>query len=426
MAKTSIHIEAAKQQSEVHNKREKDLDYVNKILTKQNEQYIAEPRTLAEIRQYIADDYYRHHGKKQQAKANPIREGVIVIEHKTSMAELRAFGEAVQKKWGIKLLQIYIHRDEGHIDDDTHKWICNNHAHILFDFYDYESHKLHRLLRNDLSEMQSLLAESLHMERGQNSDVKHLEAIQFKNKKQQEALEDKRQKLEDIITLTRTEVKRECHKLEKQGRSSLVTMNFLAHQEDMNEEEKNKYKAVQSELTVHPSQDQEWINHHNNLLITVAILADAITAKIKRIKSILNMPTRTLMPWNWNIAKREQELQSREKAFTDDLAAFEQEKDKLLKDNEQMKTELKQSQYDNIELRSIVQKNQRSTNKLINILSGYSGELLGSLQEEGIAQCIGDDAWKQCITLYKQKEKRRQMYREQEDNDLEEDNCLRM
>lgn len=49
-----------------------------------------------------------------QKKATPIREGVVVINENTTVTELHNFAVKREERFGIKAIQIYTHRDEGH------------------------------------------------------------------------------------------------------------------------------------------------------------------------------------------------------------------------------------------------------------------------------------------------------------------------
>jgi hypothetical protein len=106
------------------------------------------------------------------------------------MSDLRLFAERVEAKYKIKTLQIYIHRDEGHkataediaagLADTPGEFICNHHAHIVFDWMDHATGKSIKINKQQTSELQTLLAETLGMERGVSSDKKHLNALQYK------------------------------------------------------------------------------------------------------------------------------------------------------------------------------------------------------------------------------------------------------
>ena len=52
-------------------------------------------------------------GRKMQAKAEPLREGVVVIKEDTTMEELQELGKRFQERFGVTPVQIAIHKDEG-------------------------------------------------------------------------------------------------------------------------------------------------------------------------------------------------------------------------------------------------------------------------------------------------------------------------
>ena len=185
MAKTSIHFDPVKSGSEIHNWRMKELDYVIKNLTPNDEHWVNpryEGKTLADIRNEIAERYQAHVGQKMQAKAVPIREAVIVIKPDTTMADLQLLAKQFEKEFGIKCIQIHIHRDEGFSKTDPDPSNLNLHAHFVADWTHANGTSL-RLNPQDTSRMQTIGAECLKMERGSSSNVKHLNAIQYKEKK---------------------------------------------------------------------------------------------------------------------------------------------------------------------------------------------------------------------------------------------------
>lgn len=185
MAKTSIHFDPVKSGSEIHNWRMKELDYVIKDLTQNDEHWVNpryEGKTLADIRNEIAERYHAHVGQKMQAKAVPIREAVIVIKPDTTMADLQLLAKQFENEFGIKCIQIHIHRDEGFSKTDPDPSNLNLHAHFVADWTHDNGTSL-RLNPQDTSRMQTIGAECLKMERGSSSNVKHLNAIQYKEKK---------------------------------------------------------------------------------------------------------------------------------------------------------------------------------------------------------------------------------------------------
>ena len=183
--KTCIHFDPVKPGCEIHNWRLKELDYVIKELTPNNEHWVDpryEGKTLSDIRKEIAERYQATVGQKMQAKAAPIREAAVVIKPDTTMADLQLLAKQLEKEFGIKCIQIHIHRDEGFSKTNPDPSKLNLHAHFVADWTHDDGTSL-RLGRPDTSRMQTVAAECLKMERGSSSNVKHLNAIQYKEKK---------------------------------------------------------------------------------------------------------------------------------------------------------------------------------------------------------------------------------------------------
>ena len=118
-------------------------------------------------------------GRKMQAKAEPLREGVVVIKEDTTMEELQELGKRFQERFGVTPVQIAIHKDEGALAGEV--WKPNLHAHIVFDWYDHSTGKSIKTTSLDAIEMQTICAEVLGMERGVSSEKKHLEASRYKS-----------------------------------------------------------------------------------------------------------------------------------------------------------------------------------------------------------------------------------------------------
>lgn len=196
MGISSINIQPVKSGSESHNLRKKELDYVKKDLTHLNANYGFDKK-LSEVRKEIDDLYQAKVGQKMQKKAAPLREGVFLFEEKHTNDDIINAVKAIEKRFKIKPIQLSIHRDEGHYEKHTNVWKPNLHAHVVFDFQDKETGKTIKLNRQDLSEMQTLLAHMLQMERGKSSSKKHLSALEFKNKKAKEALDKQKKVLQE-------------------------------------------------------------------------------------------------------------------------------------------------------------------------------------------------------------------------------------
>ena len=228
--KASVHVKPCNiAQSELHNRRDpeyiKKLDpntlYVRLDLTKHNASYVAPEMQGVSLQQHLESiramvkkltkramqekdvKYTDKNGKvRTRNGASPIRESVVVIEKDTKLKDLLNFTKEVEKKWGIKALQVHIHRDEGHceVPGDEKTWVPNYHAHIIWDWMDHSTGKSIKLNADDMSEMQDMVAEALDMERGQKKSetgLDHLEREQFiklKLEKEKKQLEEEKRK----------------------------------------------------------------------------------------------------------------------------------------------------------------------------------------------------------------------------------------
>ncbi len=190
--KTSINFKAVKFDSEAHNFRYKNFDYIRKDLTPYNE-YWQEDK-IADRIQKIEAYCKEKSGRKLQKNAMPVREAVVVIKEDTTMKDLHDLSRRLQQELGIRIFQIAIHKDEGHLDKETKQWKSNLHAHLVADWQDQKTGKTLKHQSFHYSKMQDLAAECLGMERGISGSVGRLEAVEFKIQKKEEelkALEDK-------------------------------------------------------------------------------------------------------------------------------------------------------------------------------------------------------------------------------------------
>lgn len=201
MAQTSIHIEPCNiGSSERHNLRSKELDYIRPELSHLNESWTG--KEIAPCLEDIKTRYKQTTGQVMQKKATPIREGVVVIEPGTSMQQLKNFAEELHARWGIKTIQIHTHKDEGYTPEDKPgEWKPNLHAHMIFDWTEDNGKSL-KLKKQDLAEMQTMLADCLGMERGVSSDRKHLNSIQYKAMKEAERVIELENRVERAEKIT--------------------------------------------------------------------------------------------------------------------------------------------------------------------------------------------------------------------------------
>ena len=246
MAKTSDNIRPCNiGQSEAHNRRtpqylahiNKENIYLRTDLMDDNEAWVS-PRiegvSLREYYKYLGEMVKTKTGRAMQTKdrtrlnkktgknfvvrgSTPIKEGVVVCKADTTMEQLPRYGESCRERWGITPLQIFIHRDEGHygIPNDKTSWKPNYHAHIVWDWMNHDTGKSCKLTPQDMSEMQTILADALGMERGTAKELtgrEHLELTDYiiaKQKREAEKARIDKEQVEAELKAVKGELKTE-------------------------------------------------------------------------------------------------------------------------------------------------------------------------------------------------------------------------
>ena len=211
-AKASDHVKPCNiEQSERHNRRDAEyiaslnprILYVRTDLSPNNVSYVAPDMQDVSLQQHydaIKVMVKQKTGRAMQEKkvmmtgkngkqkerngSSPIRESVVNIKPDTTMDDLLKYTNKVHKRWGVRAIQIHIHKDEGHYEnpDDLSTWKPNLHAHIIWDWMNHETGKSYKLGKKDMEELQDMAANTLEMERGQRKSEtgrEHLEHNDF-------------------------------------------------------------------------------------------------------------------------------------------------------------------------------------------------------------------------------------------------------
>ena len=85
--------------------------------------------------------------------------------------------------YGISVISKGPHHDEGHADPDTDDLRPNHHNHIIVDWLNHETGKTVKIDNEVCKQMQTVLAESLGMERGtpkEDTGIEGLSAIEYR------------------------------------------------------------------------------------------------------------------------------------------------------------------------------------------------------------------------------------------------------
>ena len=247
-AKASDHVKPCNiEQSERHNRRDAEyiaslnprILYVRADLSPNNESYVVPDLKGVSLQQHydaIKAMVKQKTGRAMQEKkvtvigkngkpkerngSSPIRESVVNIKPDTTMADLLKYTDKVHKRWGVRAIQIHIHRDEGHYTnpDDPSTWQPNLHAHIIWDWMNHETGKSFKLGKKDMEELQDMAAETLEMERGKRKSetgAEHLERNDFIIQKQVNQIEE-----------LQKSIAQEKAKIEKMAKSSMFDKMF--------------------------------------------------------------------------------------------------------------------------------------------------------------------------------------------------------
>ena len=232
-AKASEHIKPCNiAQCERHNRRDANYIaslnparlYIRTELTRDNETYVAPDMVGITLQQHYDNlkalvkektgramqekdvEYTDKKGVKRVRKgSSPIREGVVNIKPDTTMDDLLQYTERVHERWGIRAIQIHMHKDEGHYEnpEDKSTWQPNLHAHIIWDWIDHATGKSYKLNAEDMSEIQDMVAETLDMQRGlkkSETGLDHLERNDFIIQKQENKKKQLQKEAQKAIT----------------------------------------------------------------------------------------------------------------------------------------------------------------------------------------------------------------------------------
>ena len=188
-AKSSFNIDFTKAGSFYHNFRRGFLAKdVRGDLSFQNEYTCSfeEARKRAKQMKIDADiAYLRRRGQKPKYDPEKIYWSAEVNAREWhTIEDLKRAAAVIEKEMGYRLIYGCLHKDEGHLNDDG-EWVMNCHFHLEFISLDENGISRHRRTFNPslMSKIQTEIAKTLGMERGQSKEItgrKHLTPQQYK------------------------------------------------------------------------------------------------------------------------------------------------------------------------------------------------------------------------------------------------------
>lgn len=187
--------------------------YFFRELSKNNSHWVNDldrykDKTVAEVFDEMKKKYTEKTGQKPQLKEKirvnkktgkeykvegwaPIQEMCPPIKKDTKIEDFD-YLKKWAKKYGIEIIRIDLHKDEGYHDEKTGEYKMNYHAHVVASFFDWETGRTVKPPSESMSEMQTILAIALGMGRGKRKEetgAKALTAMQYRLKKEREDLE---------------------------------------------------------------------------------------------------------------------------------------------------------------------------------------------------------------------------------------------
>ena len=296
IAKASDHVKPCNiEQSERHNRRDPDyiasLDprklWVRLELTHNNEIFVVPDLQGVSLQQHYDNikvmvkektgramqekdvEYTDKRGiKRVRRGSSPIRESVVNIKPDTTMDDLLKYANRVHEKWGVRAIQIHIHRDEGHYEnpDDPSTWEFNLHAHIIWDWMDHSTGKSFKLDDKDMEKLQDMVAETLEMERGKRKSETGREHLE-RNDYILQAQREKSARLDEEIAEKRDRLDAENGNAIKSGVANLFGKGKYA---DMEKENKRLKEELPKQKVAMQRQYQKALdaerNHHTQQL----------------------------------------------------------------------------------------------------------------------------------------------------------------
>lgn len=190
---------------------------------------------LKEMVENAKEKYQERTGQKLQAKIFSV-EAAINLEAHHTLKDVEKINEYLEQKHGLRAVQSSIHRDEGHINDEG-KPEYNLHAHVVYCNLDKDGKTILKgLEKDDLRELQTFVAKTLQMQRGQSAEITNA-----KHKSPQEFRYEK-------TLATNKDLKAEIAQLREQLKERGATRSEYAELEQLNKELKEQIKA--KDLTI--------------------------------------------------------------------------------------------------------------------------------------------------------------------------------
>lgn len=263
----------------------------------------------------------KNHSRGKAPELNDsLWEAVINLEEHHTMDDVKKVADFIYKKYHLTPTAIAIHRDEGYKDKTTGEVKYNYHAHVMFYTVDNGKSQMRIIGKKALSEMQTEVANLLHMERGQvNSKTVRLNHRQYREKAKELAQKDfVMNVVQDAYTSTL-----------KKKEAELLT---LKEQKKIVEAERKKYK----EESDHIASEYRALQNLNKTLHTREELDKALAALRKDYEDRLAKEVEKTNTLNSTVNGLKAQKDYFDKAYNVELEVHQQ----LQQENKELRAEL--------------------------------------------------------------------------------------
>lgn len=270
----------------------------------------------------------KNHSRGKAPELNDsLWEAVVNLEEHHTMNDVKKVADFIKQKYHLTPTAIAIHRDEGYKDKATGEVKYNYHAHVMFYTVDNGKSQMRTIGKKALSEMQTEVANLLHMERGQvNSKTVRLNHRQYREKARELAEKDE---LYEKELYSLEQALDTAHDRDLETQEELLT---LKEQKAIVEAERKKYKDEAD----HIASEYRALQALNKTLHTKKELDDALAALRKDYEDRLAKEVEKTNTLNSTVNGLKAQKDYFGKAYNAELEVHQQ----LQKENKELRAEL--------------------------------------------------------------------------------------
>lgn len=248
---------------------------------------------------------------------SPIREMCPPIKEDTKIEDFE-YLKKWAKKHGIEIIRIDLHKDEGYHDEETGEYKMNYHAHVVASFLDWNTGKTVKPNSQAMSEMQTILAMALDMERGErkaDTGKQYLDHVQYRE--MMEEIDGEKKKLDEIKVQTKQAEKKldyvnvEIKKADKRLKGLTTMLNNLEAQKDNLEAQ---IAALEDEYSEH---NEQYEQKRAELLSKLAETEENIADKQQKLR-IAEQKLRDIEGQQQRLISQNQNIEKKIKGMVDD------------------------------------------------------------------------------------------------------------